>query len=117
MLPCFNCFGALLFFGVLTSFQVGYLGLVLGFSCYQALRLFLVWDSEGEDDREDTTVEELFQCLDDSDGEDDTVKKKSKRGGKKRKRTSSSRSVSSKSSRSSKSSKSSKSSSASDSRL
>ena len=70
----FKCFGeAILLELVLTSFE---LGLLLVFSCYQALRLFLVWDAEGEDDREDTAIEELFQCLDDSDGEDAGEKKR-----------------------------------------
>ena len=47
---------------------------------YQALRLYLVWDAEGEDDREDTVVEELFSRLDnDSDTEAGKKKKKTKK--------------------------------------
>ena len=48
----------------------------------QALRLFLVWDSEGVSESEDTVLEEIFQSVDaDSDSEED--EKKDKKAGKK----------------------------------
>ena len=52
--------------------------MLLRFSCCQDLRLFLVWDAEGEEDREDTAVEELFRSVDgsDSETEEDAPKKK-----------------------------------------
>ena len=33
-------------------------------TCPQELQLFLCWDSEGIEEREDTIVEELFNCVD-----------------------------------------------------
>ena len=60
----------------------------------QALRLFKVWDSEGEEDRKDTVLEEMFSLVD-KDGSDSEGHKKKKESGKKRKRKSSSKSSSS----------------------
>lgn len=61
----------------------------------QALRLFLVWDSEGIAEEEDRVLEQIFESVDaddsDDDGSEDKGKKKSKKGkGKKRDRSSSS---------------------------
>ena len=54
----------------------------------------MVWDAEGEEDREDTAVEELFKSIDgsDSETEDDAPKKKGekKKADKKKKKKKSS---------------------------
>ena len=52
------------------------------FPALQALRLFLVWDSEGVSESEDTVLEEIFQSVDaESDSKED--EKKDKKAGKK----------------------------------
>ena len=38
-------------------------------SLRQGMRLYLVWDSEGISETTDTVVEDIFQCVDDSDSE------------------------------------------------
>ena len=46
--------------------------------CAQAMRLFLVWDSEGISETKDTVIEDLFSAVDaDSDCEDAKPKRKS----------------------------------------
>jgi len=54
------------------------------------LQLFLCWDSEGVEERSDTVIEELFNCVDEdiSDGERRSRKKTTKK--KKRRHSSSS---------------------------
>ena len=61
----------------------------------QAMRLFLVWDSEGVSEKKDVVVEQLFEAIDadGSDSESSDKKKRRKDKGKKRKRSSSSGSV------------------------
>ena len=68
----------------------------------QAMRLFLVWDSEGVSEQKDVVVEQLFEAIDADDSDSDrSGHKKSRKGKKKRKRSSSSGSVQSISSSSS----------------
>ena len=54
----------------------------------QALRLYLVWDSEGISEKEDSVVESLFQAIDAEDSEDGNGKKGKKRKAKKNKKSS-----------------------------
>eukprot|EP00435_Cladocopium_sp_Y103_P034876 s1245_g9.t1 len=55
----------------------------------QAMRLYLVWDSEGVSEKEDTVVESLFKAIDaEGDSEDGNGKKRKKRKAKKNKKSS-----------------------------
>ena len=55
---------------------VSYLYPSLGYKtcrlCLQALRLFLVWDSEGIAETEDKILEEIFESVDADDGDNDS---------------------------------------------
>lgn len=69
----------------------------------QELRLYLCWDSEGVEQREDTVVEELFQSREDDDSENEPKRGRKEHKDKKKRRRSSSgaESVSTKSDKSS----------------
>ena len=79
------------------------------FICLQDLRLFLCWDSEGVEERDDTVVEELFNCVDKdlSDAERRPRKKDTRKRKKRRHSSSSSESEDNKSSSASRASSSS----------
>ena len=61
-------------------------------SCTQALRLFLVWDSEGIQESEDRVLQQIFESVENETDSESEGDKKKKGGKKNRKRSRSGRS-------------------------